>query len=529
MKTRLGDVQHKKLNEIHLKDYLAVVWKRKSLVILFSVVVTGLVAAVSFRATPVYEATATLIIEHQTYAVTHAEQDLNSDINALGYYQTQCSLLESRSLALKVIKDLDLLKEFQAENPTPPGDQATEGKNGVSGPPASAGRTPAAVQGSPDQALQTEWSDAADWYLANLRVGTVKGSRLIKVGFRSASPEIAATVANAHVRAFIASGTEMKMAASRQKLSWLKQQPRDRHSGSLSLPAASSKDNIFSLPEVAQDPIIQMLRTQLIQLKSKRQELSSNFGPKHPKMVELQAQIGQVEKEISEEARRVSRVVSTSFESSNISVVDEAEIPRAPVGPRRFLNLFLAVMMSMFIGPFLAFFAEYMDRTIKTPEEAERRLGMTVLGVVPVLRSSKKQNSGLLCWEKNRFLGKGKDAYDGDSAVRFIPGLLSIRRQPKGNLLFVASATSEEGKTTVLSNLALSLARRGVSVLVIDTDLVKPALHTAFGVGNGEGLASLLSALLAKNVLTGDLKTWSVDDLFFLIALKRLRGSLTVL
>lgn len=518
-------------DEIHLKDYLAIIRKRKWVVIIFSVVLIGLVTAYSYHATPIYVATAQIIIETQAYPVTRAEQDLNIDIRENDYYQTQYNLLKSRSLALKVVQDLELWKEFQAAKSSTKNDKTQTVKHAINGLLSKTDQKPLSKP-APVQAAAasfTDWGDVVDWYLANLKVDPVKGTRLINISFRSTSPETAARVANAHANAFIAWTTEMKTSASQQKLNWLKQQPQDNKAPS-SLPGSppNKTENIFSLPEVAQDSVILNLRNQLITLKAKRLELASNFGLKHPKMLELNAQITQVEKEIVDEAQRVSRVVSSSFETSNISVVDKAEVPLDPVKPRKALNILLSIMMSMFMGPFLAFFIEYMDRTVKTTSDAARRLGMPVLGAIPLYRTSKRRNNGLLSWEDNRHSKKGRYYYEGDMAVRYIPSLLSIAKQPRGNVLFISSATSGEGKTTVLANSAISLAHRGIRVLVIDTDVFNPALHKAFGVKKDSGMASLLTRVQTKPVRAGDLIDFSIDDLFFLISLQRLTGGLTV-
>lgn len=520
-------------DQIHLKDYLAIIRKRKWVVIIFSAVLIGLVTAYSFRATPIYEATAQIIIESQAYPVTRAEQDLNMDIRENDYYQTQYNLLQSRSLALKVIQELGLWKEFTPAQPSKAGGKTPNVKSAVNGLLPNIGQKPlskpALVQAT--AASFTDWGDVVNWYLSKLKVDPVKGTRLINISFRSTSPETAARVANAHAKAFIEWTTEMKMAASQQKLNWMKQQPQapDNKAPS-SLPGSPSNkaENIFSLPEVAQDPVILNLRNQLITLKAKRLELASNFGLKHPKMIELNAQITQVEKEIADEAQRVSMVVSSSFETSNISVVDKAEVPLDPVKPRKAPNILLSIIISMVGGPFLAFFIEYMDRTVKTTADAARRLGMPVLGAIPLYRTSKRRNNGLLSWENNRRSKKGRYYYEGDMAVRYIPSLLAIAKQPRGNVLFISSATSGEGKTTVLANSAISLAHRGIRVLVIDTDVFNPALHKAFGVKKDSGMASLLTRVQAKPVRAGDLIDFSIDDLFFLIALQRLTGGLTV-
>ena len=77
------------------------------------------------------------------------------------------------------------------------------------------------------------------------------------------------------------------------------------------------------------------------------------------------------------------------LESNNIRIVEDALVPNVPVRPRPLLNIALALVVGVMLGAGLAFFLEYFDNTIKTPEEVERYLGLTTLGVVPLFEPRK--------------------------------------------------------------------------------------------------------------------------------------------
>ncbi|MCX5734932.1 MAG: GumC family protein [candidate division NC10 bacterium] len=76
--------------------------------------------------------------------------------------------------------------------------------------------------------------------------------------------------------------------------------------------------------------------------------------------------------------------LSGGLETNNIRIVEDALVPNVPVRPRPLLNIALALVVGVMLGAGLAFFLEYFDNTIKTPEEVERYLGLTTLGVVPL-------------------------------------------------------------------------------------------------------------------------------------------------
>jgi len=81
--------------------------------------------------------------------------------------------------------------------------------------------------------------------------------------------------------------------------------------------------------------------------------------------------------------------LSGGLETNNIRIVEDALVPNVPVRPRPLLNIALALVVGVMLGAGLAFFLEYFDNTIKTPEEVERYLGLTTLGVVPLFEPRK--------------------------------------------------------------------------------------------------------------------------------------------
>jgi Mrp family chromosome partitioning ATPase len=221
-----------------------------------------------------------------------------------------------------------------------------------------------------------------------------------------------------------------------------------------------------------------------------------------------------------------------NMEKHNIRIVDEARIPRRPVKPNVLLNFLLSVVMGLAFGIGFAFFIDYMDKTIKTPENIMQDLGMSVIGLLPYDKSL-KGNKPLLSLnespDKKKKLLKGYPQYNISSSN--IAGLPMIRSEMFGQTLLIESSTAGEGKTTVLAKSAITLARGGLRVVMIDADLHKPSLHLKFGLNNGAAKSGLLNAMtriLSKKIRKGTLEEYSVDDLFFLIALKRQSGRLII-
>jgi uncharacterized protein involved in exopolysaccharide biosynthesis len=99
--------------EIHLRDYLRVIFKRRWLIATVLLIVVVSVTIESFRMTPIFQATAQVMIESDNPKVVDIEEVLRVNKTDEDYYQTQYGILKSKALALKVIKTLNL-----KENPS---------------------------------------------------------------------------------------------------------------------------------------------------------------------------------------------------------------------------------------------------------------------------------------------------------------------------------------------------------------------------------------------------------------------------
>lgn len=193
-------------------------------------------------------------------------------------------------------------------------------------------------------------------------------------------------------------------------------------------------------------------------------------------------------------------------QASTIRVIEPAQVPSAPAGPRRTLSVVLAFALSLIAGLGLAFFLEYLDNTVKTAEDVTRYTQLPALGVIPTIGSSnalrrlpaKNSESGALVEAGSSALSSQLMTLDNQStvaeayrALRTSLLLSSAGHPPK--LILVTSGRPGEGKTTTAVNTAISLAQLGASVLLIDCDLRRPKVHKVFGVNHLHGLSTYLS------------------------------------
>ena len=334
--------------------------------------------------------------------------------------------------------------------------------------------------------------------------------------------------------------------------------------------ASIDKHDYASIPEVSENVTIQDLQKQQDDLYSQAAALSSQFKPDYPPLAKVRAQLDAVEgrlkieidgvvdgiqaqyrqavekeNELQAEMERqraetlnlndaaaqyailqrevdtnrqlydavLTRMKDVAIESgadrSNVAVINSAEVPTVPTSPRKARDLMLALVTGLSGGIALAFLLEFLDSTLKNPEDAENYLRLPTLGVVPEIASVRNaapnatQMSGARALTANGTapaLPAADDlvtAYGSYSALgeayRNLRTALLMSRAggPPGTIL-ITSATSREGKTVTAVNLSVMLAQLGLTLL-IDADLRRARCHRVLGLDSRIGLTEVLT------------------------------------
>lgn len=351
------------------------------------------------------------------------------------------------------------------------------------------------------------------------------------------------------------------------------------------------------IPDALTNPLIQKLREEYSRLNRDYVKKSVNFLPNHPEMQSLKAELETAKKSLEDETQALIKRAYSDFQTalkkeqalaavfnrqkteafqlnsnaiqynglqiqiqnqknlleslmkrksetdvssrlrglrtSNIWVVDRAEVPAVPSSPDKAKNMLFALLIGLVAGTGLAFIFERLDNTVKNADDVKAFAGIPLLGVVPDFfanglgrgygkpHQEKRPGAGLKSLKKvwnplaDRVMSavgrpkpeaRTEEQESMDLVVHFSPGspfseyyrsirttLLLTASDPKMQALAVMSPLPQEGKTGTLSNLAGAFAQSGRSVVIIDADLRKPRLHKIFRMQNLNGLTKYLT------------------------------------
>jgi exopolysaccharide transport family protein len=607
--------------EVHLRDYWKVIWKRRWTVLALFLIVLITIAVATFTMRPIYRGTTSIQINKENPQIMDFKEMFSVNMWDLDYYQTQYKILESRTLAKRVIQNLKLAEhpEFQPKPLTPFQQWKSNILKPITGLFTSSKKNVASEKNLPESLQET---GLVDQFLSKLKIEPIRNSRLVKVHFDSNYPELSAKVPNTLASTFIQQGVEGRFIATEQVKEWLTKQLEDLKAkverADEALQAFGSKHDIISLdekenvimqrltelnealtkaesermakealykqskdkhfdalPSILENKLVMDLKQAYIQLEAQYMKLSQTFKPEYPEMVRHKNQMQSIQKRMDAEISKIIAGIKSDYELSlrreslirqafdqqkarvmqmkeqsiqynilkreadtnkelykgllqrmkeagvsagltisNIQVVDQAEIPTGPYKPNKKLNLLLAAVVGLFLGIGLAFFFEYLDNTVKSPEEVEQLIRLPSFGMVPEISYDRKKRLEKGDSFPVELITFGHPKSILSEAYRNIRTsiLLSFSEKPPKKIV-ITSPNPSEGKTTTVINTAIALSQTGAKVLIIDGDMRHPRVHKIFNEENGAGLSNFLSG---NSPLDSIIKKTEVPNLYYI-------------
>lgn len=529
---------------IDLRHYWRVLMRFKWGIIGLAIAVT--LAAVFFVSAmrPVYKASVTLLIEQkQGKTLTSLDDVYGSDIAGKEYLQTQFEILKSRELAARVVTDLniaqhpDYIVEDGAENTEKSWWQLIDWKQYL----------PAGHEQNPIPTEEEKFVALVDEFMLHLSIEPIRQTQLVKINFESYDRALTSRVANEVAKAYINSQMEARVTLTQNAADWL-----STRLGALKANLEVSEKKLQEYRE--QNNLIDngnktgvlglsgeqltQINQRMVQAQFKIAEISQRYGEKHPALVQAKLEFTEAQrafndaKEASMELSRkefrfqeLQREVQTNrnlydtfftrikqandsleLQTANARIIDPAVMPSLPFKPRKALLISLALVLSLMFGCLLAFMLDYLDSTFKGAEDVEDKLGVSMLGMVPLAKQKKKEASALLFLDD-----KQKNYAEAMRTVRTSVVLSGIDKPHK--TIMMTSSVPSEGKSTSAINLAVALGQME-RVLLIDADMRKPTIAKVLNLPpNSPGLSNLVAGTATQEDCILQMEDANIDVL----------------
>jgi succinoglycan biosynthesis transport protein ExoP len=592
-----------------LWEWLRLLNRRKALIVGSGLVAVVLMALVIAQATPMYKASSRIMLDTRTFKVVSTEAALSGvDTLNIGAIQSELEVIQSEFLVGRVVDRLGLASNPDFNGTRPPGflDTALEpvrelwhsGISSLLAPPA-----PPQPQQTAQPAKPTRVEDSDPGRRA--AIGTVAGrlsvtllgrTFVILVTVESTDGTMSARIANAIAEVYLADQVDNKNEANRRATEWLEERlaelrrnlqvaeesvatyRRDKGlagspEGSMStqtlsdlngkylgakvkriekegrlvaLSKASLNPNeLANISEVAANGSLTALRTQEADLNRRINEMSVQFGPAYPKLIQARAELASLrdrfmaatqsitlavraeldaakseEDELKTQLDRASvlagatsqyeaelkqlereaqsnRALYESFLNRFKELREQQDIQRpdarilayawpsgAPSSPQYKTGLFAAFLVGCLLGMAGAIAAEKLDRVFRSASQVEKATGVAVLGMVPLVRNTIGQRASIV----GQILDKTTSS--AAEAMRAVFTAISLSNLDRpARVIAVTSSTPGEGKTTFAAALGGLLTKMNASrrVLLVDLDLHQAKLAVALGLNDRGG------------------------------------------
>ena len=593
--------------EINLAEALRILLRWKWLILATVVILTGLTVWVTLMLTPKYTATAEIVFESEPMNIVDIDKVFSGKPHDVASILSEVEILKSRNVAHKVVKKLELYTypEFNS---------ALREENFIESYISYIknslrhlvfmlfGKEKPEKVLTEEQRRQRESEFLVDAFLEHVSIFQQGESRVIGVSFESEDSELAAAAANTIVDVFLLERLEGRYDTVKRASNWLAERVqelretvaesenavehyRKKHGllqgtqytllaeeisalnaqltdarieltqaqadSSQARRLGASAAGFGSVNQVLDSRLIQDLRAQEAELERKEAELSQEYGPRHPLMINVYAEQKKLQQKIGAEVNKIyaslknradvaqrrvaavsadlkklkdqmaransatiglrmlereaeaNRILLEKFQTTMMEtsaqeqleslmpvarIISPATIPEDKSFPPRTLFVIFGFIGSVAISLVLVFVFEQLDPGFRSAEQVERALRVPVLASVPMVRGSLAKGHRL----SNYILKNPNSAFAESIRSIYMRVLLASSGSPPRSIL-VVSSEPEEGKSSIALSLAQLRQRAGQKVVIIDADFRRSVLAKVMGLKEKPGLMDLLS------------------------------------
>ena len=572
-------------------------WSIIGIVLIATVI--GMIKAVS--AISIYQAHARLLVKYNQPSISNVQQFEPMPLHWL-FFQTQADIIQSRAVAERVARRMKLDVPVPAADAQRQPDAESLQDRVRAWIDEAKAWIPAELRPPARPALDEKSRHDAiiNGVLGAVSVEGGKESEVLVVRYISANPDLAAKFANAFAEAYIEFGLESRVTNVQQATAWLGRRIEElrrqvnesenalrKFQAEQDLVDSEKREQIISaklaslttelikaqtrrseaearhnqvkqflsdnteyesIARVMNNSIVaEAIRTKT-ELERRVSELSERYGPKHPKMISANADLGEANKRLKVEvekainsarkeyelalaqerkftamideqesqmrgvsgkafqlkqlereveanrelyetflARFKEADVASEYDVPSARIIDRATPPITPFMPNRKRMVLIAVFIGLALGIGLAFLREHLNNTFKTKDDIEEKLRLPVIGIVPTLRAHRRRRAPV---EREVLEDPRSPFSEAINDIRTAVLFASLDSPPK--VVLITSAIPSEGKTTLASNLAIAFSKRG-NTLLVDADFRKGRLNQLTRTPTAKGLADLLA------------------------------------
>ncbi|KJJ84490.1 chain-length determining protein [Candidatus Omnitrophus magneticus] len=481
--------------EQDIKEYLSILYNRRWLIISFTLVLCTISLIRTFMMRPVYEATTKILIQKKAPRIIKIDEMDTTNYSASDTLFTQYKILESDFLAEKVFKTLgDYI----------PWDK-WHGRKKIN-------------TSKPLTDLQK-----IETLLSHLKITPIPNTELVLIKFEDIDPVLSAKIANLWANSYISYILDTRFDVSSYASGWLddkiKEEKNNLETAEKTLQEYRKANTIIIDTVDEEHRVLNKLLAKKSELEVLLSEKQEYYKAQHPEILGIKSELESIVKTIANEKTKELKIkdieieynillrevetrkevyesllkrireteITGGLKTTNVSILDIAQVPTKPTRPNKKLSLIITLFISVLSGSALAFLIEALDQTLKTPEDIKKFLNIPPLAGIPLPRDEEDK---LISPE---FITSKKPRSTIAEAYRSLrTSILFTAIEHKRKSLLLTSSCPQEGKTTTAINLAVVMAMAGEKTLLVDADLRQPRIEKVFNLKDKLGLSDVL-------------------------------------